>query len=762
MLGALSLGADKYWSGSGTWTTGGAGQWSATSGSGYGTSTWQDGDSAIFEGTPGVVTVSGTISVDDILFTSANGYTISGGTLSFVAGGSITNSVDLTAHTITSAITGSPAVGVADSSHNPRVTSIAFVPTSGTVTLGDCVLPYEDGDAAGDKGYITMGGTTTGNSVRSVTYESSHRYGQLSKEGSGSWSVGNVRHGGLSIQDGNLFATGEVETVQHDLQFNGGVFHYMHPGSVKAGKIQLNNGSFDNSSGAAIPTPTYNVSQTWGGNWTFIGSAGTNSDLNLGTGNVTLTGDRTANVSNSLTTLIVGGVIDDGVNLYGITKAGAGTLTLTGNNTYNGATTVAEGTLSVTKPYFDDDAFLAVSNGATLNLNYTGTDDVFILVMGGTSVVAGTWGRVGHPTASFTTNAITGDGVINNLGGLAPPGIWYWDGPSVGGIGDGAVDGGAGTWSTANANWDGGVTARSVWSNTSNDFAYFRTASGLVDLQSDITLAGFQIDQVDGYTIGSNPETQVMAFGGTNKIIIVDGVSATIRAGITGEPDVYTPNGFREVVAFDPDSAPMALGDVTIGIGSSSNPELHLRGTTTGNSVRSFPSAHSYAFLTKDDSGTWTVGDMTVRELRLNAGKIIVNGTMNNHGGINWTGGTLGGTGIVNEVVTVPAGGTIAPGDPTGTMTVTNNGCTINGTFGVEVNGASHSALAVQSTLTISGATLDVNVSASPGGDVVIATCGALVGEFAVTNGMDYWEVVYDANSITLVPPASGTVLIIR
>jgi len=48
---------------------------------------------------------------------------------------------------------------------------------------------------------------------------------------------------------------------------------------------------------------------------------------------------------------------------------------------------------------------------------------------------------------------------------------------------------------------------------------------------------------------------------------------------------------------------------------------------------------------------------------------------------------------------------------------------------------------------------------------VIIATYGTLIGEFAVTNGMDTWDIDYNyqgGNAIALLPPAAGTVLIIR
>jgi autotransporter-associated beta strand protein len=110
---------------------------------------------------------------------------------------------------------------------------------------------------------------------------------------------------------------------------------------------------------------------SWEGNWTFIGTNGANSNLNLGTGNVFL---RAANlqvsVTDAATTLTVGGVIaNDVTGGRGLTKAGAGTLELRGANTYTGPTTVNAGTLKLdTSGALDAAGRVSIAAGATLDL----------------------------------------------------------------------------------------------------------------------------------------------------------------------------------------------------------------------------------------------------------------------------------------------------------------------------------------------------------------------------------------------------------
>jgi len=365
--------ADKYWSGAGTWDTTTA-SWGLASGGPY-DQLWVSGDNAIFEGTPGTVTLDTNIDLAGMTFNTSN-YTISGQTLDF-AGGSIDMAIKNGKATITSAITGSPAVNVINGSSYDGFT---FVPTSGTVTLGTATIPYEDTVQTGDKAGLTLDGTTTGNSVSAVTYGAGgyppNHYGTLRKNGSGEWSVGNVNIGTVEVNAGTLTANGTFTTKYGHLQLRGGVLDINNAGVFGAPgnslAIRAYGGSLDNITGSPIvldPVLDYNPAQTWySGGFPFVGSNGANSDMDLGSGNVTLGGNATVTIQNAATTLTVDGVISHGTTPYGLTKAGDGTLALGGANTYKGNTTVSAGTLSIGEAYLDDDAVVSVGTGATLEL----------------------------------------------------------------------------------------------------------------------------------------------------------------------------------------------------------------------------------------------------------------------------------------------------------------------------------------------------------------------------------------------------------
>jgi autotransporter-associated beta strand protein len=94
-----------------------------------------------------------------------------------------------------------------------------------------------------------------------------------------------------------------------------------------------------------------------------------------------------------------------------ITKVGAGTLTLTGANTYSGDTTIEAGTLSITNPYLSDLADVSLLTGATLDLEFVATDVIDSLFFNGVSEPVGTYGGIGSG-AMFERTYLSGTGLL--------------------------------------------------------------------------------------------------------------------------------------------------------------------------------------------------------------------------------------------------------------------------------------------------------------------------------------------------------------
>jgi autotransporter-associated beta strand protein len=153
------------------------------------------------------------------------------------------------------------------------------------------------------------------------------------------------------------------------------------------------------------------------GNWI-------NADALTGSGAVTMDVSW-ATWANSLTVGVNGGggtftgtISDSGDDTLRLTKTGGGTQILTGTNSYRGNTTVNGGTLSLgngtTNTALADTADVTVDSGCTLNLNYTGTDTINKLFLGGVQVASGTWGSLASG-ATHTSALITGSGLLNVL-----------------------------------------------------------------------------------------------------------------------------------------------------------------------------------------------------------------------------------------------------------------------------------------------------------------------------------------------------------
>lgn len=118
------------------------------------------------------------------------------------------------------------------------------------------------------------------------------------------------------------------------------------------------------------------------------------------TGTVDLTGgQRVINVADGSAAidLTIGVPVVSG----GLTKAGAGTLALTGNNTYAGDTIVQAGRLSLATKTLANGANVYLTSGATLELNYSGSDAINALFIDGVMQDTGIWGA--HNASSWIT-----------------------------------------------------------------------------------------------------------------------------------------------------------------------------------------------------------------------------------------------------------------------------------------------------------------------------------------------------------------------
>lgn len=252
-------------------------------------------------------------------------------------------------------------------------------------------------------------------------------------DGGSNFAITKTGAGTLQLSGANTYGGG--------LTLLAGTFQLNSAAAPGSGTFTINGGTITNTSVADI-TLSNNNAQIWGGDFTVAVGSGTKS-LNLGTGAVTLTGNRQVNVSGVTSTLTVGGSI--GGSGFSLTRGGggAGTLILAANNTYSGGTIISSGKLTAnhdgalgtgnvsltgstvtltlqngaTNNYINDSASLSVITGSTVNLNFSGTPDtVSQFIVNGVSQAAGTYGA-----GNFSE--LTGTGMITVIG-IPEPATW--------------------------------------------------------------------------------------------------------------------------------------------------------------------------------------------------------------------------------------------------------------------------------------------------------------------------------------------------
>ena len=242
---------------------------------------------------------------------------------------------------------------------------------------------------------------------------------------------------------------------------------------------------------------------------------------NLGTGRITLNGGglqwaaaNTTDISGRLNALgASGGTFDTNGNdvtlasgisgTGGLTKTGAGILTLTNANSYTGETTISNGTLKL--------AGAGTLAGAT-GVSLTGASAVFDLSTGNSQSVAHLSGVAGSLVALGANTLTLTDNTSQTFGG------------SLTGTGGGLVKQGTGTLTLSGAStYTGGTALRQGRLNLGNNLAL---GTGTLSMDDDTTL-GFS---ADGLTIAN----AIQLTGNNDPVIDTGAFNATLSGAISG------------------------------------------------------------------------------------------------------------------------------------------------------------------------------------------------------------------------------------
>jgi autotransporter-associated beta strand protein len=471
------------------------------------------------------------------------------------------------------------------------------------------------------------------------------------------------------------------------------------------GTLDLNNNSDTISTlvlaGGTVETEGGTL--TLGGNVTFD-TTSSKASIN---GNLSLDGTtRTVTVDSGTGTDTIGAVISNGslTKKGSLSKAGTGTLVLSGDNTYTGLTTVSAGTLEVQTTTALGTQGTTVASGATLELNNVSITGETLTLSGGTfangsgtNVWDGNIALSASSTVNVTADQLTVDGVISGAGlgitensGVGDTGTLVYSGTAAN-TDTGATTVDAGTLeldkTTANTN----AIAGALTIKAGADVDYL--SSNQIADTAQVTVSGTLNLAGNSDKIGSLVVTGGTVTTGTGTLTV--GGSLTLTGGsITGN---LTLGGNITTDA----SSTSATINGTLNLGSVTRTLTVAKGTTT-----------SGQDLVINSNITQT-GVSLVGLTKAGTGTLLVNGTTSYTGATTVSAGTLGGTGTIAGAVSVKSGATLAPGTSTAIGTLSTGSVTFvaGSTFAVLANSSGYAQLDVTGSLALANATLKLIVN---------------------------------------------------
>jgi YVTN family beta-propeller protein/autotransporter-associated beta strand protein len=599
--------ATQFWQG-GSAPVGGSGVWNATNtnwlNANSATSTTWGGMQGIFQGTPGTVTMQGAQAFTSLEFV-VDGYKLvagSGGALTPTGTAQLWAEGASTTATIAVPITGGG--GIVKIGAGTIVLSGNNSYSGGTAINAGTLAVSSDGNLGDSSGGLAFGGGTLQflsgfTTSRAVTLTSGG--GTFDTNGNNSTLAGTISGtGGLTkIGSGTLTLSG-TSTYSGPTMIAGGLINFNSASNFGSGTITLNGGGLQWASGTST-----DISSSLAP----FGSNGATFDTN---GN---------NVTLASTLLGIGG----------LTKIGSGTLTLSGNNSYSGGTTINAGTLAVGSNSALGTGALTFASGTALQAAANGLSLANAMILNGTD------------TVDTQTNALTLAGVLSGSGGLTKTG--------------------SGTLILTNANtYSGGTAINAGTLRLENNQALGTGA---------LTTTGSVVDYANGVTI-PNP---IVLNSNTTQLQVLAGTAT--QAGVISELNGPRPlekigGGTLVLTATNTYSGPTTItaGTLQLGNGGTSGSIL---GNVVNNATFAVNRSDLFTFGgvisgtgTFQQNGTGTTVLTAINtysgSTSVNAGTLVVSGSIANSAVIVNNGATLAGSGTVGTI-TVNSGGTLAPGN---------------------------------------------------------------------------------------------------
>lgn len=262
------------------------------------------------------------------------------------------------------------------------------------VNNGNGAVTFNVGDGA-----VAVDLSATGNLVGPSTYTKTGA-GTMVLSGNNSYSGGTNANGGV-LEVSSIADAGGVGSI--------GVYTSGTPGY-----LGIANDATFRYTGTGSETSARNF-------WIDTGEQNKTIEVTSATGSITFSGTG-GNINKPFTKTGPGALaIADQINVGATVTVNAGTLTLTGANTYTGDTIVNGGVLAVNGTAINDANKLTINGG---KVSPTGNEVVNTLYFGVTQQLAGTWGATGSGATFIDDTRFSGTGMVTVASG--PPGFVAW------------------------------------------------------------------------------------------------------------------------------------------------------------------------------------------------------------------------------------------------------------------------------------------------------------------------------------------------
>jgi fibronectin-binding autotransporter adhesin len=618
---------------------------------------------------------------------------------------------------------------------------------NGTLTLGDGGAAYALVGAIVDNGALFVRGSNA------LT---------LDNVISGSGSFTQAGTGSVTLTGAQLY-TGATAIAHGTLALSGA-------GSIASSSGLVDNGTFDISattSGATIKTlsgtgavalgartlsladanDTFDGVISGSGGLTIDGGTETLTNANTYTGLTTIGGGATLQIGNGGNSgSIDGNVLDSGELVFdrgdnfgfggsisgagGLTKDGAGTLTLTGVNTYSGLTTINDGEIA-----FSGNGSISQTGGfvvnSTLDISASNHGLALTTLAGSGSVI------LGANTLTLTAAANTFSGVISGSGGGLTitagtetlSGINTYSGPTT-------IAGGTLALSGA-----GSIASSSVVDNGTFNIAGTTNGASIVSLSGigsvalgaqtlSLSAANGTFDGAiagsGGLTLNSGTEVLTGVESYTGATTIAGGTLALSGAGSIAASSGVTDHGVFDISGTTAGAMIATLsGQGTVQLGaqtlSLANASGSFNGTIVGTGGLSLIGGNETLAAAQTYTGTTTIAGGTLA--LVGAGSIATSQGVFDNGNFDIAGTTAGAA-----IATLAGSGTVALGAQTLTLSQAANsfGGVISGSGGLTLTGG---------TETLSGSNTYTGTTTIAGGTLALSGSGSIGASRIVDNG---------------------------